>query len=316
MASASLSSACHIAAQLNVLANFMGKPVRCDLSEFQGNAANPEHVRARATSNTISAPRATARSAAAPSICHWPPTRRISKRSIRSCSGKVRAEAASARRCRAQPGGRHPDAWRRSLRRPGTRRESLELADLRGFRTGGTVHIIVNNQIGFTTSPSFAFEPLPVRCREGGSGTRSFRQWRRPQAVIEGGAPQIEYRQRFKKDVVIDLFCHRRHGHNNRRRAGLHAASDVPRHRPPPDDRQLYAQRLVAAGAMSDVEVEAMASGFIADLEAQLPAAESYRPNKRPTGWKARGPGLKRRRTMTPPQRRCAAGRVVARGRT
>jgi 2-oxoglutarate dehydrogenase E1 component len=101
-----------------------------------------------------------------------------------------------------------------------------------------------------------------------------------PEAVIEVARAAVEYRQRFKKDVVIDLFCYRRHGHNE----GDEPAFTQPlmyraiaRH---PTTRQLYAQRLVAAGAMSDADVEAMANGFIADLEAQFAAAESYRPNK------------------------------------
>src|SRR6202023_876035 len=90
----------------------------------------------------------------------------------------------------------------------------------------------------------------------------------------------VEYRQRFKKDGVMDLFCYRRHGHNK---------SDEPAFTQPlmyraiarhPTTRQLYAQRLVAAGGMSEAEVEAMSNGFIADLEAQFAAAESYRPNK------------------------------------
>jgi len=92
--------------------------------------------------------------------------------------------------------------------------ESLELSDLRGFGTGGTVHIIVNNQIGFTTSPSFARSSPTLRCREGVQAPIFHVNGDDPEAVVEVARAAVEYRQRFKKDVVIDLFCYRRHGHN------------------------------------------------------------------------------------------------------
>jgi 2-oxoglutarate dehydrogenase E1 component len=159
--------------------------------------------------------------------------------------------------------------------------ESLELSDLRGFGTGGTIHVIVNNQIGFTTSPSFArSSPYPSDVAKGVQAPIFHVNGDDPEAVIEVARAAIEYRQRFKKDVVIDLFCYRRHGHNEADEPAITQPlmyRTIARH---PTTRQLYAQRLVAAGVMSEAEIEAMANGFIADLEAQFAAAESYRPNK------------------------------------
>jgi len=176
--------------------------------------------------------------------------------------------------------------------------ESLELSDLRGFGTGGTVHIIVNNQIGFTTSPSFArSSPYPSMSRRG-AGADLSRQWRRSGSGRRGGARRGRISPALQKDVVIDLFCYRRHGHNE---------SDEPAFTQPlmyrtiarhPTTRQLYAQRLVGAGVISEADVEAVANRFIADLEAQFAAAGSYRPNKA-TGWKAPGPGWKPLPMMT-----------------
>src|SRR5204863_1424932 len=97
---------------------------------------------------------------------------------------------------------------------------------------------------------------------------------------IEVARAAIEYRQRFKKDVVIDLFCYRRHGHNEADEPAFTQPlmyRTIARHS---TTRQLYAQRLVGAGVMSEADIEAMANGFIADLEAQFAAAGSYRPNK------------------------------------
>jgi 2-oxoglutarate dehydrogenase E1 component len=159
--------------------------------------------------------------------------------------------------------------------------ESLELSDLRGFGTGGTIHVIVNNQIGFTTSPSFArSSPYPSDVAKGVQAPIFHVNGDDPEAVIEVARAAIEYRQRFKKDVVIDLFCYRRHGHNEADEPAFTQPlmyRTIARH---PTTRQLYAQRLVAAGVMSEAEIEVMANGFIADLEAQFAAAESYRPNK------------------------------------
>src|SRR5205085_568668 len=159
--------------------------------------------------------------------------------------------------------------------------ESLELADLRGFRTGGTIHIIVNNQIGFTTSPSFArSSPYPSDVAKGVQAPIFHVNGDHPEAVVEVARAAVEFRQRFKKDVVIDLFCYRRHGHNE---------SDEPAFTQPlmyrtiarrPTTRQLYAERLVRAGVLAEAEIEAMASNFVADLESQFAAAENYRPNK------------------------------------
>jgi 2-oxoglutarate dehydrogenase E1 component len=159
--------------------------------------------------------------------------------------------------------------------------ESLELSDLLGFCTGGTIHLIVNNQIGFTTSPSAArSSPYPSDVAKGVQAPIFHVNGDDPEAVVEVARAATEYRQQFKKDVVIDLFCYRRHGHNE---------SDEPAFTQPlmyraiarhPTTRQIYAGRLVAAGVLDEAEVAAMATRFVASLETQFEAAKGYRPNK------------------------------------
>src|SRR5271157_3331600 len=113
--------------------------------------------------------------------------------------------------------------------------ESLELSELAGFATGGTIHIIVNNQIGFTTSPSAArSSPYPSDVAKGVQAPIFHVNGDDPEAVVEVARIATEYRQQFKKDVVIDLFCYRRHGHNEADGlegawAGLHEAPDENR---------------------------------------------------------------------------------------
>src|SRR5437868_2567301 len=267
--------------RLNVLANFMGKPFAAIFSEFQGNAANPEHVQGSGdvkyhlgTSGDREIGGRTVHLSLAANPSHLEAVDPV-------VLGKVRAkqhQRGDGERNQVVGILMHGDA---AFAGQGLVAESLELSDLHAFATGGTVHRIVNHQIGFTTNPSFArSSPYPSDVAKGVQAPILHVNGDDPEAVVEVARAAVEYRQRFKKDVVIDLFCYRRHGHNEADEPAFTQPlmyRTIARH---PTTRQLYAQRLVAAGVMNEAEVEAMASGFIADLEAQFAAAESYRPNK------------------------------------
>jgi len=267
--------------RLNVLANFMCKPYVAIFNEFQGNSANPDHVHGSGdvkyhlgTSTDREVGGRTVHLSLAANPSHLEAVNPV-------VLGKVRAkqrQRGDTRREQVAGILMHGDA---AFAGQGLVAESLELADLRGFRTGGTVHIIVNNQIGFTTSPAHArFSPYPSDVAKGFQAPIFHVNGDDPEAVVEVARAALEYRQRFKKDVVIDLFCYRRHGHNE---------TDEPAFTQPlmyrkvarlPTTRQLYASRLVAEGVLSEAEVSAMASRFTANLESQFEAAKHYRPNK------------------------------------
>ena len=92
---------------------------------------------------------------------------------------------------------------------------SLELSELKGYRTGGTIHFVVNNQIGFTTSPAHARSgPYPSDVAKGMQAPIFHVNGDDPEAVVHVARIATEFRHRFKKDVVVDMFCYRRHGHN------------------------------------------------------------------------------------------------------
>ena len=267
--------------RLNVLANFVGKPYAAIFSEFQGNSTNPEHVHGSGdvkyhlgTSADREVDGTTVHLSLTANPSHLEAVNPV-------VLGKVRAKQQQrGDEARREVAGilMHGDA---AFAGQGLVAESLELSELTGFCTGGTIHIIVNNQIGFTTAPSAArSSPYPSDVAKGVQAPIFHVNGDDPEAVVEVAKAAADYRHQFGKDVVIDLFCYRRHGHNE----GDEPAFTQPlmyrtiaRH---PTTRQLYAQRLVAEGVIPEGEAEAMAARFVSRLESEFEAAKSYRPNK------------------------------------
>jgi 2-oxoglutarate dehydrogenase E1 component len=106
------------------------------------------------------------------------------------------------------------DPWRCRFAGQGVVAECFAMSGIKGFRTGGTVHFVINNQIGFTTAPIFSALPLLHRHRADGAGADLPRERRRSEAVVHATRIAVEFRQKFKKDVVLDMICYRRFGHN------------------------------------------------------------------------------------------------------
>ena len=159
--------------------------------------------------------------------------------------------------------------------------ESLMLSELRGYRTGGTMHFIVNNQIGFTTAPAYSrSSPYPTDVAKMIQAPIFHVNGDDPEATVHVARIATEFRQRFKKDVVVDMFCYRRHGHNE---------TDEPAFTQPimyrtiavhPTTRQVYADQLVREGTLTAEEADRTVTDFQAHLESQFEAAKGYKPNK------------------------------------
>jgi 2-oxoglutarate dehydrogenase E1 component len=267
--------------RLNVLANFVGKPFAAIFSEFQGNSTNPEHVHGSGdvkyhlgTSGDREVGGQTIHLSLAANPSHLEAVDPV-------VLGKVRAKQLQRGDTeRSQIAGilMHGDA---AFAGQGLVAESLELSDLVGFCTGGTIHIIVNNQIGFTTAPSAArSSPYPSDVAKGVQAPIFHVNGDDPEAVVVVARAAAEFRHEFKKDVVIDLFCYRRHGHNETDEPAFTQPlmyRTIARH---PTTRQIYAARLAEAGVLREGEADAMATRFITELETQFESAKSYRPNK------------------------------------
>ena len=267
--------------RLSVLANVMMKPYRAIFNEFQGGSFKPEDVDGSgdvkyhlgaSSDRTFDGNTVHLSLTANPS--HLEAVNPV-------VLGKVRAkqeQLADKDRTQVLPILLHGDA---AFAGQGVVAECFGLSGLVGHRTGGTLHIIVNNQIGFTTAPSFSrSSPYPtdialmVECpifHVNGDD---------PEAVVHAARVAIEYRQKFHKDVVLDIFCYRRFGHNEGDEPMFTNPAMYTRIRKQKTTLQLYTERLVADGLIPEGEIEDMKAAFQAKLNEEFEAGKDYKPNK------------------------------------
>jgi 2-oxoglutarate dehydrogenase complex dehydrogenase (E1) component-like enzyme len=158
--------------------------------------------------------------------------------------------------------------------------ETLNLSQLDGYSTGGTIHLIINNQIGFTTLPDESRStPYSTDVARGVQAPIFHVNGDDPAAAIRVAQIAFDYRQKFKKDVVIDMICYRRHGHNE---------GDDPSYTQPilyrkikehPSVAKLYGERLVREGVVTAEEVEAMRRAVSGRLAEGLTTPRRRRPS-------------------------------------
>jgi 2-oxoglutarate dehydrogenase E1 component len=159
--------------------------------------------------------------------------------------------------------------------------ECFNLMGIKGYRTGGAVHFIVNNQIGFTTYPRYSrTSPYPSDSALMVEAPIFHANGDDPEAVTFAARIAIEYRQQFGKDVVIDMFCYRRFGHNEGDDPTMTQPLMYKAIKDHPSTRELYARRLVAEGVASEAEIAGWIDEFNAFLEAEFEAAKTYQADK------------------------------------
>jgi len=267
--------------RLNVLANVMAKPYRAIFNEFKGGSAHPDEVEGSGDVKYhlgASSDREFDQNRVHLSLTANPSHLEIVDPVV---LGKVRAkqdQRDDKERKEVLPLILHGDA---AFAGQGVVAECLGLSGLRGHRTGGSLHFIVNNQIGFTTAPRFSrSSPYPSDLAKMIDAPIFHVNGDDPEAVVHVAKIAIEYRQRFGKPVVIDMFCYRRHGHNEADEPAFTQPLMYARIREHPSVVEVYSRRLVEEGLLTRAEVDFMQSGFRAYLEEELAASDAYRPNR------------------------------------
>ena len=267
--------------RLNVLANFMGKPYTAIFHEFHGGAAHPEDI---GGSGDVKYHLGTSSDREFDgNVVHLSLTANPSHLEAVNpvVVGKVRAKQVQRgdnSHTKVMSLLMHGDA---AFAGQGLVPETLDLSELKGYRIGGTIHFIINNQIGFTTNP--------INSRSGPYCSDVAKMIQAPIFHVNGDDPEavvhvariaMEFRQTFNKDVVIDMFCYRRHGHNEGDEPAFTQPLMYRRIKDHPSTREIYATRLIEDGVMTRDEADAMVGAMQDRLEADFVAADSYKPNK------------------------------------
>ena len=158
--------------------------------------------------------------------------------------------------------------------------ECFGLSGLRGHRTGGSVHFIVNNQIGFTTYPRYSrSSPYPSDVAKMIEAPIFHANGDDPEAVVYAAKVATEFRQKFQVPVVVDMFCYRRFGHNEGDEPSFTQPLMYKAIRSHPSTLDIYAKRLVSEGVVTEGEVEKMKADWRARLDAELEASQGYKSN-------------------------------------
>ncbi|THD77467.1 MAG: 2-oxoglutarate dehydrogenase E1 component [Phenylobacterium sp.] len=271
--------------RLNVLAAVMGKPYHVIFHEFQGGSSLPSDVEGSGDVKYhlgASSDREFDGNSVHLSLTANPSHLEIVNPVV---IGKARAKQAfalretpTAGRSHVMPLLMHGDA---AFAGQGVVAECFALSGLRGYGVGGTMHFIVNNQIGFTTSPKNSrSSPYPSDVALMVEAPIFHANGDDPEAVTFATKVATEYRQQFSKDVVIDMFCYRRFGHNEGDDPTMTQPLMYQKIKDHPSVRQLYTNRLITEGVASQGEVDGWIKEFDDFLDAEFDGGKSYHANK------------------------------------
>lgn len=273
--------------RLNMLTNVLGKPFTAMFAAFQGAPSYPDsahgsgdvkyHLGA-AIDRDFNGQRVYMSMCANPSHLEWvnPVVEGRARAKQQQRAGATRTNDEAMRRVMALL--IHGDA---AFAGQGIVAETLMLSELKGYRTGGTLHFVINNQVGFTTGPKYA--------RSGVYCTDVAKMIQAPilhvngddvEAVVHVAEIAAEFRQKFRKDIVIDMVCYRRHGHNEGDEPAFTQPVMYRKIKGQPTTREVYARKLAQEGTIPQAESAQINADFVAQLERDFAASKDYKPNK------------------------------------
>src|SRR5579864_4984573 len=269
--------------RLNVLTQVMGKPHRALFHEFKGGSSTPDET--EGSGDVKYHLGASSDREFDGNKVHLSLTANPSHLEIVDpvTLGKARAKqdqhgATPEERTMVLPLLMHGDA---AFAGQGVVAECFGLSGLKGYRVGGSIHFIVNNQIGFTTYPRYSrSSPYPSDVAKMIDAPIFHVNGDDPEAVVFAAKVATEFRQKFHKPVVIDMFCYRRHGHNEGDEPAFTQPVMYKKIASHPSTLEIYAKRLVGEGVVTEGEVEKAKSDWRARLDAEFEAGTGYKPNK------------------------------------
>ena len=267
--------------RLNVLTNVMGKPYRAVFHEFAGGATNPADVGGSGdvkyhlgTSSDREFDGIQVHLSLVPNPSHLEAVNPVvlgKSRASMTLKGDKEGDT-------VLPILLHGDS---AFAGQGIVWECLGFSGLPGYGTGGCLHFVINNQVGFTTSPQFArSSPYPSDVAKGIQAPILHVNGDDPEAVTFCCKLAIEFRQAFNRDIVIDMWCYRRFGHNEGDEPSFTQPLMYAEIRQHPPISAIYGKKLVEEGVIDQTWVEAKTAEFTALLEREFEAGTSYLPNK------------------------------------
>jgi len=270
--------------RLNVLANVMAKPYKVIFHEFSGGTANPEDVGGSGdvkyhlgTSTDREFDGIKVHMSLMPNPSHLETVDPV-------VLGKVRAyqvfhdDIGPGKHKQVLPVLIHGDA---AFAGQGIVWECFGFSGVRGYNTGGCIHFVINNQIGFTTSPQFSRgSPYPSDVAKGVQAPIIHINGDDPEAVTFACKLAIDYRQTFGRDIVIDMWCYRRFGHNEGDEPSFTQPLMYAKIRKHPPVSEVYARRLIEEGVIDDSFTSVVVGAFNTYLEKEFEAAKIYEANQ------------------------------------
>jgi 2-oxoglutarate dehydrogenase E1 component len=267
--------------RLNILNNVMDKPFRAIISEFLGNPANPEEAGGSGDVKYhmgVSSDRCFDDNEIHLSLAPNPSHLEIVDPVV---VGRVRAKQDQIQdneRNKVLGILLHGDA---AFAGQGVVAETFDFSKLRGYRSGGTIHIIVNNQIGFTTSPAYSrSSPYPTDVAKMVMAPILHVNGDDPEAVVHSARIATEFNQAFNTDVILDIFCYRRFGHNEGDEPSFTQPLMYKKIKDHPCTREIYANQLISEGILTSDRAKEIVNNNNTFLDEEFEAGTTFKQNK------------------------------------